>query len=183
LAQSVHKLLIDEIFEDHIVGHVCRDSTAIEAVERPPSRKKGEKRKRKKPSGRLDRQLDGMTIDEMVADLPSKAAWGTKVNPRGHKYFWPGYKLHIDWADCGIPLSGLLTSASLHDSQVGVPLAEITARRVTSLYDLMDCAYDSEQIRAHSKSLGHVPIIDMVRRGKFDDRQRLSPSQVKSNNL
>jgi hypothetical protein len=30
---------------------------------------------------------------------------------------------------------------------------------VTSLYDLMDCAYDANEIHAHSRSLGHVPLI------------------------
>jgi len=30
----------------------------------------------------------------------------------------------------------------LHDSQVAIPLATLTAGRVTSLYDLMDSAYD-----------------------------------------
>ena len=32
-------------------------------------------------------------------------------------------------------------------------------KRVTNLYDLMDAAYDAAG-RAHSESLGHVPIID-----------------------
>ena len=40
-----------------------------------------------------------------------------------------------------------------------VLLATMTAQRVTSLYDLMDCAYDANEIHAHSRSLGHVPLI------------------------
>lgn len=35
---------------------------------------------------------------------------------------WNGYKLHIDTADCGIPVSALLTSASMHDSLAAIPL-------------------------------------------------------------
>ena len=35
----------------------------------------------------------------------------------------------------------------------------MTAQRVTSLYDLMDSAYDANEIHQHSRSLGHVPII------------------------
>ena len=66
----------------------------------------------------------------------------------------------------GVPLSCILTSASLHDSQVAIPLATLTAARVTNLYDpgsspgqaLMDSAYDAPEIRAHSESLGHVAI-------------------------
>ncbi|MCJ7752996.1 MAG: transposase [Thermoanaerobaculales bacterium] len=170
LCQRIHESLVQEVFEEHVVGHVCRDSTAIEAPERPPARRKGEKRKRKKPSKRISRQLSGMTVEEMVEELPKKSSWGCKINTRGHKYFWPGYKLHVDWSDCGIPISCLITSASLHDSQAAVPLANLTSLRVQSLYDLMDSAYDSRQIKEHSESLGHVPIIEMVRRGDFDTR-------------
>ncbi len=56
------------------------------------------------------------------------------------------------------------TSASLHDSQVAIPLAKRTAERVTSLYDLMDSAYDAKEIKQVSRDLGHVPIIDPKRR-------------------
>ena len=53
------------------------------------------------------------------------------------------------------------TSASLHDSQVAIPLATMTDARVTNLYDLMDSAYDAAEIREHSEALGHVAIIDV----------------------
>ena len=43
---------------------------------------------------------------------------------------------------------------------MAIPLATLTAARVTNLYDLMDSAYDAPEIRAHSESLGHVAIID-----------------------
>ena len=79
---------------------------------------------------------------------------------RGKKESWIGYKLHIDAADGNIPVSCVLTSASLHDSQAAIPLATITSERTTNLYDLMDSAYDAPQIHEHSKALGHVPIID-----------------------
>ena len=36
----------------------------------------------------------------------------------------------------------------------------MTAGRVTSLYDVMDNAYDAPEIRAARRALGHVPIID-----------------------
>jgi hypothetical protein len=47
-------------------------------------------------------------------------------------------------------------------------MAEITAKRVTSLYDLMDKGYESDLIREHSEKLGHVPIIDRQKRGGKD---------------
>ena len=64
-------------------------------------------------------------------------------------------------ADGQIPISCILTSASLHDSQAAIPLATVSAERTTNLYDLMDAAYDAQEIRDHSRSLGHVPLIDI----------------------
>jgi Transposase DDE domain len=95
----------------------------------------------------------------MLADLPTHCAVGTKRNAKGHTTSWIGYKLHIDVADGDFPVSCLLTSASLHDSQVAIPLASMTAARVTNLYDLMDSADDAPEIKAKSRALGHVPII------------------------
>ena len=54
-----------------------------------------------------------------------------------------------------------MTSASTHDSQVAIPLGTLTVGRVENLYDLMDAAYDSIEIWAHSILLGHKPIIDV----------------------
>ena len=101
-----------------------------------------------------------MTLPEMLANLPRTCDVGVKRDAKGHQESWSGYKLHIDAADGGVPLSCILTSASLHDSQVAIPLATLTAARVTNLYDLMDSAYDAPEIRAHRESLGHVAIID-----------------------
>jgi len=64
----------------------------------------------------------------------------TRAPAKGHTTSWIGYKLHLDVADGDIPFSAVLTSASLHDSQVAIPLATMTASRVTNLYDLMDSA-------------------------------------------
>ena len=60
-----------------------------------------------------------------------------------------------------MPLSAILTSASVHDSQVAIPLVTMTAERVVNLYDVMDAAYDAREIHATSKRLGHVAIIDV----------------------
>lgn len=170
VGQIIHQQLVEEVFQDHIVGHIARDSTAIEAPERPPSRKISGSKGPTKRSDRVKRQAEGMDLTDMVAELPTHVAWGCKTNSRGHRYFWSGYKLHVDWSDCGIPISCLLTSASLHDSQAAIPLATMSHGRVTSLYDLMDSAYDSKHIREHSQTLGHVPVIEIVRRTRSDKR-------------
>ncbi|MDQ7057426.1 MAG: hypothetical protein Q9N62_02845 [Ghiorsea sp.] len=86
---------------------------------------------------RLEKQSDGMSLQAMLDDLPTACDVGTKRNSKGHKTSWVGYKLHIDAADGGIPISCLLSSASMHDSQAAIPLAEISNTRVSSLYDLV----------------------------------------------
>lgn len=178
LAEQVHAAIIEKHLGSQLVGHISRDSTAINAREKPVKKeaevekkpkkrgrpKKGEERV-KEPT-RMERQSAGMTITEMKADLPMACNVGTKRNSKGYKISWTGYKLHIDAADGGIPVTCLLTSASLHDSQVAIPLAEITNQRVTSCYDLMDAAYDAPLIKQHSQSLGHVALIDENPRNK-----------------
>lgn len=101
-----------------------------------------------------------MDLADMLQDLPKACDVGTKKNSKGYKTSWIGYKLHIDSADGGIPISCILTSASTHDSQVAIPLAKMSHERVTNLYDLMDSAYDVPQIHKISRQLGHVPLID-----------------------
>ena len=81
----------------------------------------------------------------------------------------------LDMADCGIPVSALLTSASMHDSLAAMPLSLMSAQRV-NCYDLMDAAYCSDILREHSRSLGHVPLIDHnPRRG---EKNEFSPSEA-----
>ena len=53
------------------------------------------------------------------------------VIPPRRSESWNGYKLHIDALDGGLPVSCLLTSASLHDSQAACPLPSLTPARRT----------------------------------------------------
>jgi len=101
-----------------------------------------------------------MSLQEMINELPTACDKGAKKDSKGNTMYWNGYKLHLDTIDGGIPVSGIVTSASLHDSQVAIPLATLTAENIVNLYDLMDAAYDVPGVSAHSKSLGHVPLID-----------------------
>ena len=169
--------------KNEVVLHNSRDSTAIEARERPQTKtkgkatqnsedpdqelepkkkgrpKKGQERAKPEPT-RIDRQKT-MTLEEMLADLPTACDKGAKKDSKGNTMYWTGYKLHLDTIDGGIPVSAIVTSASVHDSQVAIPLATLTAQRITNLYDLMDSAYDVPAILSHSKALGHVPIVDI----------------------
>jgi hypothetical protein len=180
LPQRLHRALIEATQKDRLIGHISRDSTEIVARERPlrapatitpaePARKRGRPRKGTAPPPapptRLERQAS-MTLRQMLDDLPQACNVGSKKNSRGFQETWIGYKLHLDVADGQIPISCILTSASLHDSQAAIPLALVSAQRVTSLYDLMDSAYDARAIREHSRALGHIPIIDACPRGQ-----------------
>lgn len=177
LPQRVHAALISAHLSDQLIGHLSRDSSAIEARERAaakpkdavtapapkPARrgrpKRGEVRPNPPPT-RIEQQLQMPTLTEMLSDLPRACDTGTKRDAQGFKHGWIGYKLHWDVADGGIPISALLTSASVHDSQVYIPLGKMSAGRVTNLYDLADAGYCSPLLRDYSRSLGHVPLID-----------------------
>jgi hypothetical protein len=186
LPQRIHEALVCKHLGPKLIGHVSRDSTAITAREQPVKKepqapaapkKRGRPRKddppRLKEPTRLMLQA-GRTLAENLADLPQVCAVGCKRNSQGYQETWRGYKLHLDCADGDIPLSAILSSASLHDSQAAIPLAQMTAGRIRNLYDLMDAAYDAPQIAAFSQHLGHVPLIDSnPRRG---EKRELDPA-------
>ena len=115
-----------------------------------------------------------MTLEQMLDDLPKACDRGAKVNVQGFRNAWFGYKFHIDAIDAGIPVSCFLSSASLHDSQVAIPLADMTVQRVTCLYECMDSAYDAVQIHDHSKKHGRVSIIDTNPRSDKDLKESLA---------
>lgn len=187
LPSNIHKTLIEEHLGDRLCGHVSRDSTAIKGREKPARKKikpkvqmkrgrprKGEKREKK--IRRLEEQ-PGRSLKKNLKELPKACDVGTKKNSKGYKESWIGFKLHIDVVDGDIPVSGILTSASLHDSQVAIPLAQMTATRVTSLYDLMDAAYDAKEIHAYSRMIGHAPLIDH-NPGRSQTKNKMDPPQA-----
>ncbi len=190
LPEIVHKSFIAKAYKDVIVGHVTRDSTPIHAREKF-LKKEGTRQERKKKlnikyrkekkegTSRKQMQLK-QDLSISLAELPKACDIGSKKGSQGHITAWKGYKLHLAVDDHCIPLAAILTSASLNDSEAAIPLGE-KAKNVTSLYDLMDSAYDDPEIKQHSISLGHVPIIDEHARSKKQkalkkaekDRQRL----------
>jgi len=118
LGKMVHEALINEHMTERVVGHISRDSTAIEAREKPQKkiyekpqgskeqRKRGrpkKEEKRAKVLTRLERQ-QSMTKEEMLKELPKDCTVGTKKNSKGYKESWVGYKLHIDAADGHLPV-------------------------------------------------------------------------------
>ena len=197
LAQRVQEALIKAYLGSELIGHISRDGTAIEARERPlrtgketpsqadlvpvrdlpatapaPAKKRGRPRRgevrapaKESPIARQRKQ----TLAQMLEEIPTACDRGAKCNAKGYKIAWNGYKLHIDTADCGVPICALLTSASVHDSRAAVPLSLMSEKLVTNLYDVMDAAYCSKEIQEHSRSLGHIPLIDHNPRGGIKD--------------
>ena len=152
LPQAIHETLVkSRLGEQKLVGHISRDATAIEGREKAapkppaapkPKRRRGRPKKsdppRPKPEPTRLEVQGGRSVEENLADLPRACDCGAKKNSKGHNQYWRGYKLHLDVADGEIPVSAILTSASLHDSQAAIPLAQLSARRVVNLYDVMD---------------------------------------------
>jgi hypothetical protein len=174
LPQKIHEAMVKKHCRQKLAGHISRDATAIESREKPvkavtseqapkPKGRRGRPRNDEILSAKAPKRVElqaTRSLEENLKDLPSHCNVGTKKNSKGYKETWIGYKLHLDCIDGDIPISAVLSSASLHDSQVAIPLAQMSSERVTNLYDLMDAAYDSPAIHAFSKSLGHRPIID-----------------------
>lgn len=193
LGNRVHNALVEEHLSEQMIGHICKDSTAIEGNEKPKKKegkdkteeakkglkkrgrpKKGQERETKEDK-RINRQVE-QTYREALKGIPTHCDVGSKINAQGYKESWIGYKFHIDTADCALPITTLLTSASLHDSQAAIPMMKMTLEKVIYCYDVMDSAYDAEAIRRVSKESGHVPIIDKNRRR--GDAIPMSPAEA-----
>ena len=173
IAQKTHERFIETYLSDTLFMYSANDATAIPLRQKPvkkekskpksrrkPGRpKKGEKIEPKKPTI-LQRQKQMNTTEEMIALLSTQCSVGIKKNSKGNTEKWIGGKLHISAVDGDIPVAGIYTGASVHDSSVALPLMKETAKRVMALYDLMDAAYDADIIQEYSTYLGHKPIID-----------------------
>jgi hypothetical protein len=184
LPNIVHEALIKEVYKDELILHLVKDSTPIEAREKalkkelgPKERKKINDRnnKRRKRAGELNRrakQLEQKDLNKMIEDLPKACDKGMKRSAQGYTTIWKGYKLHAAVDDNCIPITALVTSASLNDCEVAIPLAEKASLAAKNLYDLMDSAYDHIEIKRHCESLGHVAIIDPCPHNKVQKIQK-----------
>lgn len=125
--------------------------------------------------GALEQQRN-LSLKQMIAGLFTGCATGTKKNAKGHKTSWRGYKLHLDVACCGVPISAILTGANVHDSKVALPLMHMSNERVTACYELMDAAYCSKVIDEEVRKIGHIPLIDHNPRG--GDKHEFAPHEA-----
>lgn len=175
IADKTHQAFIEEYLSDTLFFYNSTDSTAIEVREKPLKKEKIPKVKKKRGRKRKDdptsivqkapslcyQQANMDSTASMLTSIATFTDIGSKINAKGNGYSWIGGKLHLGVVDGDIPITALYSSASVHDSQVAIPVINETTRRVRYLYDLCDKAYDSESIIAFSKSRGHTPIIDV----------------------
>lgn len=151
LGTEVHDVLVKENLGSELIGHVSRESSAIIGRGKPAKKVKVAKVAKKhgrpakgevRPSPELKRlELQRhQTAEEALEQLPKVCDRGVKRNAKGYTETWNGYRLHLDVNDCGFTISAVLTSASVHDSQVAILMMKLSAAKVTSCYDLMDSA-------------------------------------------
>ena len=120
LGGAVHTALVDTHLSDELIGHVARDATAIEGNEKPLKKEKKEKARKKRgrpKKGEVREPIEekrlfvqvNQTPSEALKDIPTSCDVGTKKNSQGYKETWIGYKLHIDTACNGLPLTTVLS--------------------------------------------------------------------------
>ena len=97
LPSRLHEALVGRTLGEHLVGHISRDSTAVEAREKPapkpakaakPKRKRGRPRKgeerAKEPS--VPERQQGMELCEMLDDLPKALRRGQEEKREGTRH-------------------------------------------------------------------------------------------------
>ena len=171
--------LVAKYQRGHLVGHINRDSTAISARETPINKKsdiaiqKKTKRKRGRPrKGEVVPPKEPTVIEQQInrsarnslSKLDKDCSWGCKKNSQGKVSWWKGYKLHLDVTDTGLSITGIVTGANVHDSQVAIPMEKLTEKKVQHLYSLMDAAYDAQSIHNYIVASSRVPLIDPNKR-------------------
>ena len=168
---SILASICSSFYKDRLVCHLSIDSTIAEAREKPVKAGKPGKRKRgrkRKGSEELaiaeekERLYDLMEncVDEFFSSLEHRCSVTGKKNSKGNMEWFIGYKAHLAVDDNGIIVAHHVTGASVHDSQVAIPLMRIADERCDYLYALMDGGYTSERIETFAHSIGKVPIID-----------------------
>ena len=180
LPGRIHEALKSQVLDPGaLVIDSSLDATAIEGGERavkktapsgppPARRKRGRPRKGETRPEKEKMQLEVFCNQRPSATdraLPKDCDWGCKRNSKGKTEYWKGFKLYLLVANGEIPLSAVLTSASVHDSQAAPYLLKTGVRKVTPLYTAIDAAYDAHPIRTLCKDLGIVSLIDSNPRG------------------
>jgi hypothetical protein len=150
LPQLIYKKTISSKIGNKLVGHKSTDLTSVKGREKScrkntPSKKMKGKRGRPKKGTvitkeprRLELQLN-RTLQENLEDLPVGYDWGVRRGSKGKKHSWRGYKLYLDCVDGDIPVSAVVTFASVHDSQVAIPLSQMSIKSTILISNIIIC--------------------------------------------
>lgn len=165
---------------NRVVGHLCIDSTTIEAREKPfkkkrdtsstTAQKRGPKKKgslekrayveRKEEEEKHKRAYLVESPEISISQLEMRCSLTAKQNSKGKLQWFIGYKAHIATDDFGVPISFTVTGACVHDCKVAVPLMKLAHQRTTFLYALMDKGYLNPAINAYAELIERRVIID-----------------------
>jgi len=143
---------------------IARDASDIPAREKQRVKKKskeGAKGGPRKRVGACQAQLDsGDGPDILLRELSKWCDSGSKVSPKGTRFYWMGYKLHIDVTKEGLIAVYSLTSASTSDVRVAIPHSMLASEVVACQYELMDKGYYAEAVMQYIDSQGRRAVID-----------------------
>lgn len=168
------ELIVLAIDEGHISEeNIAIDATHFEARERAQASDKKEKpapkKRGRKPQAEREQWLkekqaeeDALPIYEkgivyqlaesaetLFKEAPLEPKWGIKKNSDGKSIFWFGYKGHLAVSTKSqYILAGMMTSGSLNDGKVAIPLLKKIDRDLPALFNvgLFDAGYDYEPI-------------------------------------
>ena len=163
--------------------HVSIDGSAIAVAEKATpvekiwvKTKSGKKKQvvKNKNTAQIQQTQD---TDTILNNISTVCDYGTKKDSKGYKYTWKGYKLHAAVNDYNIPVAAIVTSASVNDTLVAIPLIRTVEDRVDNLYYLMDKGYDSTAIRTEIDNHGKVGLIDFNHRGNKNDTRAFMPHE------
>lgn len=170
LPENAQQSLVKEFTSDEIQGHATIDSTPLETREKPLKKGTAEERKKRKSmknaskrKGELNsrqKQLKEENLEKALSDLSKLCDKGMKRSAQGYTQIWKGYKLHVSINDDCIPLATVITSASVNDCEVAIPLIRKSNTVAKNLYYLMDAAYDHPEIKELCTSTERVALID-----------------------
>ncbi|PSR25833.1 MAG: DDE transposase [Sulfobacillus thermosulfidooxidans] len=141
--QVIHAQLVETARERHLVPD---DAAAYDASDIPAYEK-------------TRRHADAQDLE--------RASWGMKTGPKGQKYRWFGYKLHLSVAAGSLfPLAALTTTAMVHDVNMARPLVQITTdRNMGQQVAIFDAGYDQATLYQDLHAQGLIPIIPLNRHG------------------
>lgn len=187
---SILASICSSFYKDRLVCHLSIDSTISEAREKPvkaekPRRKRKRGRKRKgaeelaiaEEKEQLYDLMENGCVDEFLSSLEHRCSVTGKKNSKGNMEWSIDYKAHLTVDDNGIIVAHHVTGASVHDSQVAIPLMRMADRRCDYLYALMDGGYTSQRIEAFASSIGKVPIIDR-RADRNGNKKEMEPCKA-----